>query len=109
MKKMFKNFVAVVAIVLVISTVLVSCGGTSIVGKWTNSVNGVEVIGFTFTEDKMSVSTAGITTFECDYKLEDGKIVYTLSGIEAEIPYSIDGKKLTLEYMNTSYTLEKTK
>ena len=109
MKKMFKNFMAVVAVVLVISTVLVSCGGTSIVGKWTSSVNGVEVIGFTFTEDKMSISTAGVTTIECDYRLEDGKIVYTVAGVEAEIPYSIDGKKLTLEYMMTSYTLEKTK
>lgn len=107
MKKMLKKLVSIVAVVLVITSVLTACGKTSIVGKWSNSVNGVEVISFSFTEDKMSISTAGVTAIECDYILEDGKIVYSVAGIEAEIPYSIDGNKLTLEYLATSYTLEK--
>ena len=109
MKKTFKKFITLITVVLILSTLLTACGKTSIVGKWTSSVNGVEVISFTFTDDKMSISTAGITTIECDYTLKDGKIVYSIAGIEASIPYSIDDNKLTLEYLSTGYTLEKSK
>lgn len=107
MKKMLKKLVAIVAVILIVSAVLTACGKTSLVGKWSNSVNGVEVISFTFTDDKMSISMAGITTVECDYTLEDGNIVCSIAGLETEIPYSIDGNKLTVKYMMTSYTLEK--
>ena len=107
MRKTLKKLVSIVAVILIVSSLLTACGKTSIVGKWTNSVNGVEVISFNFTEDKMSISSVGVTAVECDYTLKDGKIVYSVAGIEAEIPYSIDGNKLTLEYLATSYTLEK--
>ncbi|MBE6648916.1 MAG: hypothetical protein E7614_05290 [Ruminococcaceae bacterium] len=111
MKTILKNSVTIVAVVLVISIMFAACGkSSSVAGTWTYSVNGTEIIGFSFTDDgKMTVKTAGVTTLECDYKVEDGKIVYSVGGVENKSDFTVDGNKLTISYLGTSYTLEKVK
>ena len=110
MKKLLKNSIVIIAIALIVSTMLTSCGKSSIVGQWSNTANGVEIIGFTFTDEgEMSVSVAGVNTLKCDYKVEGDKLIYTVGGIETEADFSVDGNELTIEYLSTSYTLEKVK
>lgn len=111
MKNVLKKSIAVLAIILVIGATLTSCGGdSSIVGQWSNSVNGVEVIGFTFTEDgKMSVSMGGVESFTCDYKVDGNKLIYTAAGVDSETEFSIKGDEMTITYMSVSYTLERVK
>jgi len=111
MKKVFKKSIILIALVLVVSSVFAACGGkNTIIGKWSNSVGGVEVISFEFTKDgKMTVSTAGIVGLTCEYKVDGNKLTYGVAGAETTTEFSVDGNKLTIDYLYTTYTLEKVK
>ncbi len=91
-----KRIIALVLTFVLAALCLVSCGGgDSIVGAWTAKEDGVEAT-FTFTEDKLTVSTMGISTDPVDYTAEDGKLSFELMGQKMEGDYKVDGDKLTI-------------
>ena len=108
MRKVAKNLAVVIVLVLVTSCMLCACGSSkSLEGKWTQSVNGVEIISFEFNDGKMTVSNAGIVSLEADYEVDGDVLKYTVGGIENESAFKIEGNKLTITYLMVEYTLEK--
>ncbi len=96
-----KKTLALLLIFASLTTVLVSCGGDSIIGTWTATEDG-ETVAITFEEDgKGKVVSSGITV-DMTWSEKNGKLTASMSfmGISEEIfkdaEYKVDGDKLTI-------------
>lgn len=93
-----KKILSIVLLTALILTMLVSCGGSSsLKGTWVNSLAGMELFRFEFTDKQVSYYTYGIKTITADYTVKDGEIIGTVDGVEVlRWTYSLDGKQLTI-------------
>ena len=90
---------ACVLLAVVLLTALVSCGGSSIVGKWTAEEAGVEMT-FEFNADGTGkMGTMGMNV-DTTWKVDGNKLSVTMSvmGIEntTEFTYEVKGNELSL-------------
>ncbi len=108
MKKIF----ALALVVFMLSAVLVSCGGKSIVGKWKVEEDGIEMV-YTFEKDgKGSVDMMGISA-DITWEEKDGKLTMSMSMFgETETvfegaEYKIDGDTLSITYADETLEMKK--
>lgn len=97
-----KKILALVLVVLMVLTVLVSCGSKagSIEGYWKGEVDGESAIMY-FGDDGngkvYTVSDEGSYYIDFEWKAADGKLTLTLMGESEDAEYSLSGDTLTLD------------
>ena len=102
-----KRTICLIMAVLLIMASFCACGGkNALIGKWSVTEEGVEMIMEFKEEGKGNLSAAGgLLSYDFEYSVDGNKLSLTFEGETSVSEYSIDGDKLTVTIDDESLTL----
>lgn len=102
-----KRTICLIMAVLLVAATFCACGkgGNALLGQWSVTEEGVEMV-MEFKEDgKGKLSAAGgLLSYDFEYSVDGNKLSLTFEGETSVSDYSIDGDKLTVTIDDESVT-----
>ena len=102
-----KRTLCLIMAVLMIAASFCACGGgkNALIGKWSVTEEGVEMIMEFKEEGKGNLSAAGgLLSYDFEYSTDGNKLSLTFEGETSVSEYSVDGDKLTVSIDGESLT-----
>ena len=93
-----KSIFAMITLMMVLSIVMLACGGGGLNGTWVTDMGFGTEMTWTFSGNRLTQESMGMR-ITMPYTVRGNYISMNYEGMDVELPYRIDGNRLIIDMM----------